>query len=131
MYVTTMVTDGWEGARNDESEVELPSIKQIEEAIKRLDGERYSLVTLEAGAGAHIAIGGGKGCYVAYATFDNERFYNLLADGDVEQQVTLFVGGQDGEYPANTIVDERAVLAAATTFAKSGRLEPELSWEEQ
>lgn len=131
MYTTTMVTDEWDGARNDECEVEFPSLDQVEQAVKHLDAERHSLVTLEAGGEAHMAIGGGGGRFIVYATFDNETFHNLLAGGDSEQMVTLFVGGQDGEYPAKTVVSEEAALTAAKTFAESGKLDPALSWEEQ
>jgi hypothetical protein len=45
--------------------------------------------------------------------------------------VTLFIGGQEGEYPADTVVDFKSALAAATTYAESGILRSDLRWEKQ
>ena len=78
-----------------------------------------------------MAVGGGDERFVVYATSDNEEFHNLIGSGDPNRTSSLFVGGQEGDYPAHTIVDIDQALAAAKTFAETGKLDAELRWESQ
>jgi hypothetical protein len=131
-YITKICVDRWDGVFNKESEVVCPSIEQIKKMIERLDGRRFTMVILETHDEAHMAIGGGdNGRYIVYATFDNNLFYNLLSSKNSGNMVTLFIGGQEGEYPADTVVDFKSALAAATTYAESGILRSDLRWEKQ
>ena len=75
--------------------------------------------------------GGAEGRYLVCASFDNDKFHSLVGVGDPSQTVTLVVGGQEGDYPADTIVDREATLAVAKTFAESGKLDPRFEWVEQ
>ena len=101
-----------------------PSWKKIETAIRGLDGDRSTLITLGGEGATHMAIGGGvEGLYVVYMTPDNLNYYNLIAPSKPYEPVYLMAGGQLGQYPARQCIDLDTVLLAAKTFAQKGQLE--------
>ena len=78
----TLVVTHMDGPEDrDPAEVENPSWPEIEAAIRRLDGDSYSLLLLGIGPAEvpHMAIGGGdQGRYIVYATPDNKVFHKLI-----------------------------------------------------
>jgi hypothetical protein len=108
-----------------------PSLEEVEAAIKRLDGKRHTIVTIDGTDRAHMAVGGGgDGQYIVYASFDNERFFTLKSAERSDSKVLLLVGGQDGDYPKSIVVGLPLALAAAKTFAETGQIDPKLLWQE-
>ncbi len=131
MFASELSADRWDGYDENRTEIQSPTLADIERAVHKLDGEEYTSVILGAEGETHFAVSGGSaGRYVVYATFDNMTFHNLLGPGDKSDTVYLTAGGQEGDYPGNTIVDRETALAAALTFAESGELDSSLTWEE-
>lgn len=129
MFVTALSIDLWDGVTDEGDDIPAPSWQQIEAAIRDLDGKRRTIVTLAAEAESHLTIGGGSSNrYVVYMTFDNMEFHNLLSGDRAEQVVKLFVGGQDGLYPDNTVIDITLALKAARGFAETGQPDPSCKW---
>jgi hypothetical protein len=125
-----MTTEKWVDNQNEADLIENPSWNQIETAIRELDGEKHTLVTLGINEDIYMSIGGGENKYIVTATSDNLNFY-VLIDATKSQQVeTLVVGGQKGNYPANQCVDLLRCLLAARTFTELGKLDSLLIWEE-
>lgn len=109
-----------------------PSLDQVEQAIRALNGGNRTIVTVAIGRDAHLAVGGGSDDrYVVYATFDNVTFHNLQGQRTENGTVLLNVGGQEGEYPAKTIVEIEVALTAARSFSRNARLDPSLNWVEE
>ena len=130
MFASELSADRWVGDDDVGTEIQSPTLANIERAVHKLDGEEYTSVTLGAEGETHFAIAGGSADrYIVYATFDNMTFHNLCGPGDKSDTVYLTVGGQEGDYPGNTIVDRETALAAAKTFAESGELDPRFTWE--
>ncbi|MBG1261515.1 Imm1 family immunity protein [Nostoc commune] len=130
MFVVDMTTEKWVDNQNKADLIENPSWNQIETAIRELDGEKHTLVTLGINEDIYMSIGGGENKYIVTATSDNLNFY-VLIDATKSQQVeTLVVGGQKGNYPANQCVDLLRCLLAARTFTELGKLDSLLIWEE-
>lgn len=130
MFVVDMTTEKWVDNQNEADLIENPSWNQIETAIRELDGEKHTLVTLGINEDIYMSIGGGENKYIVTATSDNLNFY-VLIDATKSQQVeTLVVGGQKGNYPANQCVDLLRCLLAARTFTELGKLDSLLIWEE-
>jgi len=125
--------DKWRGVLSDDWRVEHPSWDQLNEAIQRMDAKVYTLVTIQGPGEQHLAIGGGAGRYVVYATFDNYEFWKLLDATAVrtDSPVILNAGGQEGDYPAREIVDLIQAQTAARSFFARRELDPTLSWEKQ
>jgi hypothetical protein len=60
------------GDRNHGEVITVRDWTAIETAIRELDGQRKTLVTLETDDKTHLAIGGGnENNYIVYATFDS------------------------------------------------------------
>jgi hypothetical protein len=113
MYAKVLSTDFWNGAIDDGRDIADPSLEDITNAIAALDGKRHTMVTLKGEGDAHFAVGGGaEGQYVVYATFDNEHFFTLMSPGRSDSKVLLRVGGQEGDYPKDVVVDLRTALAS-------------------
>jgi len=130
VFVVDMTTEKWVDNQNEADLIENPSWNQIETAIRELDGEKHTLVTLGINEDIYMSIGGGENKYIVTATSDNLNFY-VLIDATKSQQVeTLVVGGQKGNYPANQCVDLLRCLLAARTFTELGKLDSLLIWEE-
>jgi len=122
--------DRWQGTRDTGGAVDAPCWHDIESAIRRLDGEVYTMVTISAGEGIYLSIGGGSGQFVVTGSTDNNQTFFTLVDraqGDVMQQ--LVAGGQEGDYPARMCVGLETALRAAKRFAMAGERESSLSWE--
>jgi hypothetical protein len=128
-YVRQLVTDHWIGVQNKETELCDPSWSDIEAAIRNLDGKGRTTATLLSDGDAHLTVGGGEnGQFVVYATCDGLYFFSLAVDDRSSDNVFLFVGGQTGDYPKNTVVDIALALRAARAFTDSGNLDPSLRW---
>lgn len=129
MFLTKFSVEDWIGNQNRGCVEQADSWQEIESAIRELDGHQKTLVTLETDRETHMAVGGGKGKYVVYLTFDNESFHYLVdpAKSDIEEFV--IVGGQEGVYPAKSCVDLNTTLKAAKAFAVLGTMEESVIWE--
>jgi len=129
MYVSSIICDCWQGSESDNIVIDNPSWEQIETAVRNLDGERRTIVSLQGEAEAHLVVSGGSlGRYVVYATYDNENFFSLCSINENASPVLLNVGGQDGDYPSKIVVELPAALAAANDFADFGRMDATQRW---
>ncbi len=115
------------------AQLENPSWRDIEVAIRRLDGETCTMLLLGIGDPVpHMGIGGGEaGRYIVYATPDNMIFHNLINPKAAPGKCLLVAGGQMGNYEIKLCVSLAEVLRAAKTYAETGQLESTLTWEEQ
>ncbi len=129
MFALKFSTENWIGNRNKATINEVQTWAEIKSAIEELDAKKKTLVTIETNGNTHMAVGGGMGKYVVYATFDNVSLYNLIEPTKSNDLETLVVGGQIGAYPARMCVDLETVLKAAKTFTESGTLEESVIWE--
>lgn len=131
MFISFISVDNWNENIDIGEEIEEFSWETIENAIKALNGDTKTQVSLNAEEEIHMCIGGGNnGLYNVYATFDNMRFYNLKdSDKSDTEMVELVTGGQLGEFPANICVTLDKVLKAANTFAEHGKIDETLEWD--
>jgi Immunity protein Imm1 len=129
MYAKVLSTDLWRGPSDHGWHIADPSLQDIATAIERLDGKHHTLAILKGDGDAHLAVGGGaNGQYVVFATFDNVRLFTLTSPEQPDSKVPLCVGGQEGDYSKNTVVDFPAALAAAKRFAETGQIDSALQW---
>jgi hypothetical protein len=116
----------------DPGEVQHPAWKDIESAVRRLNGGSCSLLILGIGPPPvpHMAIGGGdQGRYIVYVTPDNVVFYKLVNPNAPQGKWLMVAGGQEGDYDLELCVGLTEALQAAKTYAESGMLDPKLAWK--
>ncbi len=128
MFVSKFSVEDWQGNQNKGFVQPVREWLQIEAAISQLDGCNKTLVTLETEGEPHMSVGGGKGKYVVYLTFDNEQFHYVIGPSKSEAEENLMVGGQEGTYPTRLCVDREAALKAAKAFAERGAMEKSVTW---
>jgi hypothetical protein len=130
VFAERLTYDRWTGNRDRPTTVERPSWPAIQESIARLDGQEHTIAILSGKDEAHLAIGGGGGRYVVYATVDNQSFHNLVDPGRGAEEERLVAGGQEGAYPARQVISLEEALEAAREYAATGALSKALHWEE-
>ena len=130
MFISKLSVEDWQGNQNKGSVQTVKAWTEIESAISQLDGHHKTLVTLEADDEIHMAVGGGRGRYIVYLTFDNERFHYVVEPSRPDVEENLTVGGQEGAYPAKLCVGINSVLKAAKAFAELGAMEKSIIWEQ-
>ena len=122
----------WSGNRMKETTVDAPSWARVEKAIRALNGEGLNDLYLQPESNeseTYLCVGGGAGRYVVSGSIRNEEFPTLVNETKHElETVTLTVGGQAGDYPANWVVDLPTALAAARDFFEVGSFEGETKW---
>lgn len=130
MFISKLSVEDWQGNQNKGSVQTVKAWTEIESAISQLDGHHKTLVTLEADDEIHMAVGGGRGRYIVYLTFDNERFHYVVEPSRPDVEENLTVGGQEGAYPAKLCIGINSALKAARAFAELGAMEKSIIWEQ-
>jgi|SRR3990172_1301245 len=125
-----IVGDRLSGTSTSQWSIDAPTRGDLDRVLDQLDAETYTMITLHAGEGHHLAIGGGRGRYVVYVTFDNQRFWTLVRRSPASGTVLLNAGGQEGDFPAEHVVDWDQARAAAYEFLETGQLDPNQRWRE-
>lgn len=130
--IKKMVTDNWTNSWNSGSEETTnPSLQQVIESIRGLDGAVRTQVLVEAD-GSVLAIGGGnEGRFsVQIIVGRDEMFYTLVDPAKrSDQDVKIVTGGQAGLFPENQAVGINSVIESAREFFVSGNPSPSLKWQ--
>jgi hypothetical protein len=122
-----LVADAWVENSCEQTEIDNPTIDQIEVAIDKLDQKQHTIITLQMDDEKNLTIGGGNGQYVVYLGDGNESFRSLVKGDDVHL-VSVNAGGQQGDYPAKKVVDNKTAKKAATFFSQHALAAPDLQW---
>jgi hypothetical protein len=128
MKVQFIETDRWEGQRCFDTRLQRPSWEIVERAIRSLDANRHTCVSLLGDNDCLFVVGGGAGRFVLSASPNEDTHLTALNLSAPLSQVELTIGGQTGIYMAQMVVDEAQAIQAARTFCESNTLEPSLTW---
>lgn len=159
MYITRISSDEWDetGHHYEPREVVSPSAADVEAALHRLEGRRWTVVTLEASDERYMGIGGGTdGRYLVFVAgpehgigpttatspgdganeeSSDDTVFVLLAPNAENIPATaeahLFIAGEETIHPLRHCVDLTTALHAAHTYAAHGSLDPSLTWERE
>ncbi|GAA4330517.1 Imm1 family immunity protein [Klenkia terrae] len=130
MSTGTDVTMTWDGD-GDRDPLSAPTTTDLTAAIERLDGARWSLVTVHRADGDLVVGGSAARGLIVYADLGPGRCWTALGtDRAGEDEVELVAGGQPGNYPSRVVLGLDAAVAAAAAFLTTGSLAPEIGWEE-
>ena len=131
MFVKYMYADEWEERADHGSAVFGPTWEQVRQAIAALDGRRRTMVSIsdsEGGDQYMLVAGQWDGRFLVNTTKDNFDFFSLVDADQPGEQLTLYVGGQDGDYDAQKCVPRAWAEEAARHFYETGDMEPGLNW---
>jgi hypothetical protein len=136
VFATALAADQWDGPRDSGQVIHLPTMEQIETAIRDLDGHTKTVVMLTAAGSAHLAVGGGNGGrFIVSGSHDGRTYFDLAVPGvsaetqGPETMFTLVTGGQTVEYPSRQCAGLESALRAARAFAVDGSFDRSLTWD--
>ena len=121
------------GNKVNDVEIHDPTLKQVVQAVRRLNGKNTTMVTMEL-EGKRLCIAGGtKGRYVAELTYGiDDAFYTLLHSREPVKpggsEVELVTGQQAVTAPGREVLDLRTVMKAVEHFANHGTMCSTLIW---
>ena len=123
----------WVGNSSEDQTIQDPTWREIEEAIKALNGREFNdlyLTPLSSNVETYLAVGGGNGQYIVTGSINNEKFPTYIEPGKPESKlVPLLVGGQEGDYPDNWIIGLELSLSVVKEFFESGGFEGSELWQ--
>lgn len=109
--------DNREGVKANSWESADPAPAEITEAIDRLDGQRYTEVSIsEDDPWRYLTVAGGPDLYLVTGETGDEKILQLLDPKAGAETVSLVAGGQKGEFQRRQLVDRAAALAAVEEF---------------
>jgi Immunity protein Imm1 len=110
--------------------VRRPTWKQIEDAIRQMDGHwRCEVIIMVDDETYHLLGGGADDRYVCEAENPDGNFALCDPTQSDEELVDIF-NGQPSLYAARHVVDFARVLQAARYFATKREMDPSLVWDQ-
>lgn len=110
-------------------EVETSDVGQVEALIRRLDQDKYTIVSLGEPDRPLLMVCGGRGDYIVTATPDGQSWSALAMGPRDGPSKRINGGGQPAEFPSHEVATLDQALAAARYFFQHGALDPSLKWE--
>ena len=126
-----MFADEWQDRTDHGTGIANPTWQQIRAAIAALDGKRKTIVSIANKQGSDhymLVAGQWSGRCLVNATKDNLDFFSLVDSGRSSNKLTVYVGGQDGEYEERKCVSAEWAFEAAEHFFATGELKPTMNW---
>jgi hypothetical protein len=127
--VTSLEIDNYEGNRNNLTSRTSPTIGDVIEAVKALNGKKQSSFCVAGNDGTVFCVGGGPNGYHVSVTFVDKVFC-LCDPTKSDQKVDIIIGSIRTPLPENLIVDQQKVIAAIEMYVMQGTLLPSLNWVE-
>jgi hypothetical protein len=128
---TAIEWDTWDGSLCRVDARIRPDLADVEAAIRRLDQHRHSICTLRLVNGRHLVVGGGSGRYIVYVDNRDETFEEARRrdPGDAGPNLSLTIGGQEGDYPAEAVLDLERTWTVARRLLVDGLLDDGVAWQ--
>jgi len=112
-----------------EQRIDNPSVDQIEQAVRSLNGKLRSCLGLSIDEDHYLAIGGGGALYIVQFFPDMFRLINPDVPANSNRQICLVVD-QRGWFSEKECVPLNLALQAARHYALTGQMDKDLSWEQ-
>jgi hypothetical protein len=129
MAVAQMKVCDWQGASCQEMMIENPTWEQIKMAIQALNNDNLNDLYLHTDNDTWLCVGGGQGQYLLTGASGDNAFPTLIDQNRQSQpKISLTVGGQTGDYPANAVHDRAQTLTAVQDFYDNGGYTANINW---
>lgn len=119
------------GSPATETVIPFPSPRDVEQALRHLDGREFNDLYLRTSdTETFLAVGGGAGRYMVAISEHGARFGQLLSTRDPsDMHEQIMCGGQLTQFPRHHLVDLQTALTAAAHYLTTVQAAPALSWE--
>ncbi|ETT51587.1 hypothetical protein C170_14380 [Paenibacillus sp. FSL H7-689] len=95
--------------------------------LRKLDGDKFTLVFFEVTDTGSALVGGGPEYFVVSITID-EHIYTLMNDKQGNSEISLVIGGQLGNYCDNICIELIPMLEVLKYFYETGKLHESHQW---
>ena len=132
MYVKRVFYDDLKNVNDFEKEIELPSWKDVDGLIDKMDGKVITQITMDNGnEDNYFCIGGGNnGLYnVFISENDNEIVWSLINSNNNLEICKLVTGGQEGEFEGRLCVTIETAKKVAKYYYENGKKCDSYVWE--
>ncbi|MCM3172704.1 MULTISPECIES: hypothetical protein [unclassified Paenibacillus] len=122
--------DEWKGSTFNEEIVVNPTWADTLSLLIKLDGDKFTLVFCEISDTDSALVGGGPKCFIVSITIDG-NIYTLMNDKQGENDISLVVGGQLGNYCDNICIDLNPMLEVMQCYFETGKLLETHQWKQE
>ncbi|MEK3707028.1 hypothetical protein MKY87_23565 [Paenibacillus sp. FSL R7-0198] len=98
--------------------------------LRKLDGDKFTLVFFEVSDTGSALVGGGPEYFVVSITMD-EHIYTLMNDKQGNSEISLVIGGQLGNYCDNICIELIPMLEVLKYFYETGKLHESHQWKQE
>lgn len=98
--------------------------------LKKLDGDKFTLVFFEVSDTGSALVGGGPEYFGVSITID-EHIYTLMNDKQGNSEISLVIGGQLGNYCDNICIELIPMLEVLKYFYETGKLHESHQWKQE
>jgi hypothetical protein len=127
----TLTFDSRESGQANLTRIEHPSWDEVESAIRRLDQQRHTEVTISKGGQAYLSASGGGGQFYVFMYTEDERSMCLASGASTDGNTSVVCGGQSIAIANKHIVGLDAAILAAHHYFTKGKTVDSLRWAEE
>lgn len=127
--IRAMFCDHWISGRETSSSVATPSWKEVEQAIRRLDGISRKMVLLNRDEHTYFGVGGRWSHEFVVIGTRNQRDFLALFNPKTVRNGLLPIPRRKPATDARKLVPLDWALQAAKTFYRTGEFDESLPWE--
>ncbi|ETT38019.1 hypothetical protein C161_07843 [Paenibacillus sp. FSL R5-192] len=128
--ITSISIDERNGTTFNEEIVMKPTWADSLRFLRKLDGDKFTLVFFEVSDTGSALVGGGPEYFVVSITMD-EHIYTLMNDKRGNSEISLVIGGQLGNYCDNICIELIPMLEVLKYFYETGKLHELHQWKQE
>ncbi|MEK4052150.1 hypothetical protein MHB84_00745 [Paenibacillus sp. FSL F4-0087] len=128
--IKSISIDEWYGTTFKEEVIVNPTWTDTLSFLRKLDGDKFTLVFFEVSDADSALVGGGPEYFNVSITID-DTIYTLMNDKQGNCEIPLVVGGQLGNYCDNICIELIPMLEAIKYFYETGKLLEIHKWKQE
>ncbi len=128
--IKSISIDAWNGTTFKEEVIVNPTWMDTLSFLRKLDGDKFTLVFFEVSDTDSALVGGGPEYFIVSITID-DTIYTLMNDKQDNCEIPLVVGGQLGNYCDNICIELIPMLEVIRYFYETGKLLELHKWRQE
>ncbi|WP_318627394.1 hypothetical protein [Paenibacillus polymyxa] len=128
--IKSISIDEWNGTTFNEEIVMNPTWADTLSFLRKLDGDKFTLVFFEVSDTDSALVGGGSEYFIVSITIDG-NIYTLMNDKQGNGEILLVAGGQLGNYCDNICIELIPMLEVIKYFYETGKLLETHKWKRE
>lgn len=127
--IKSISIDEWNGITFNEEIVINPKWADTLSFLRKLDGDKFTLVFFEVSDTDSALVGGGPEYFIVSITIDG-NIYTLMNDKQGNREILLVAGGQLGNYCDNICI-ELIPMLEVIEYYETGKLLEAHKWKQE